>query len=82
MQQMIEAHHGTISIESIEEKGTKVTVNLPIDRVVLENDPNILFVDSEELTEVEPELIEQLKMDGNAVKMESLHTLPEKLGSL
>lgn len=80
MQQMIEAHHGTISIESIEEKGTKVTVNLPIDRVVLENDPNILFVDSEELTEVEPELIEQLKMDGNAVKMESLHTTTGEVG--
>ena len=37
MQQMIEAHRGTILLESTEGKGTKVTVNLPIDRAVLEN---------------------------------------------
>ena len=36
MRQMIEAHQGTILLESVEGKGTKVTVNLPVDRAVLE----------------------------------------------
>lgn len=61
MRQMIEAHHGTILLESVEGKGTKVTVNLPVDRVVLESEPNILFIAPEELPEVEPEVLEQLK---------------------
>lgn len=63
MRQMIEAHHGTILLESVEGKGTKVTVNLPVDRAVLESEPNILFIDPEELPEVEPEVLEQLKAD-------------------
>ena len=63
MRQMIEAHHGTILLESVEGKGTKVTVNLPVDRAVLESEPNILFIDPEELPEVEPEVLDQLKAD-------------------
>ena len=74
MQQMIEAHRGTILLESTEGKGTKVTVNLPIDRAVLENEPNILFIDPEELPELESEVSEQsqseLKVNDNVVKQE------------
>lgn len=62
MQQMVEAHLGTIVLESTAGKGTKVTVNLPVDRAVFENNPNILFTDPEELPEVaetEPESAEE-----------------------
>lgn len=64
MQQMVEAHLGTIILESIEGKGTKIIVNLPADRAVFENNPNIRFIDPEELTEVtEPEAVEPPKQD-------------------
>lgn len=51
MQQMVQLHHGTISLKSTAGEGTKVIVNLPLDKAVLERDMNVSFVDPEELTE-------------------------------
>lgn len=53
MKQIVEMHHGTIQIESSVDKGTKVIVNLPLDRAVLESDPNLSFVEPEEQEESE-----------------------------
>lgn len=61
LRQMVEAHHGTISLENPEGGGTKVTVNLPVDKSVFENDPNIKFVIPEELSEVTLDPVEPLK---------------------
>lgn len=58
MQQMVEMHHGTISLENSQEKGTKVVVNLPLDKSVFDADPNIEFVDPEKITDIEPESVE------------------------
>ena len=53
MKQIVEMHHGTIQIESSVDKGTKVIVNLPLDRAVLESDPNLSVVEPEEQEESE-----------------------------
>lgn len=55
MQQIIKMHHGSIVLESSQEKGTKVTVNLPSERRIFEEDPNISFVDPEKLEEIKEE---------------------------
>lgn len=52
MEQVILFHHGSISLNSEEGTGTEVTVNIPIGKEVLENDPNILFVEEDEPEEV------------------------------
>lgn len=44
MQHIVEMHHGIISLESIEGKGTKVVVSLPLGKAVFENDPNVVLV--------------------------------------
>ena len=63
VQQMVNAHHGMISFESSEGKGTKVTMHLPIDKSVFENDPNVLFVDPKELMEPDTVLVGETELE-------------------
>lgn len=51
MEKIIQLHHGTIMLKSTEREGTEVVVELPVNKEVLQNDPNILFVDPESLDE-------------------------------
>lgn len=61
MQRMLEMHHGTITMENSQKKGTKVTVNFPLDKLALESDPNIEFVEPEKIADVESEVLETLQ---------------------
>lgn len=45
MEKVILLHHGTIDLKSGEEGGTEVTVDIPIGKEALENDPDIIFVE-------------------------------------
>lgn len=47
MEKIIQLHHGAISMKSSEGEGTEVVIELPMDKGVLQDDPNILFVDPE-----------------------------------
>ena len=47
MEKIVQLHHGTIMMKSTEGEGTEVVVELPVDKEVLQDDPNILFVDPE-----------------------------------
>ena len=51
MEKIIQLHHGTIMLKSTEREGTEVVVELPVNKEVLQNDPNILFVAPESLDE-------------------------------
>lgn len=62
VQQIVEAHHGMITLESSKGKGTRVTMHFPADKSVFENDQNISFTDAEELTESAPESTEEQKL--------------------
>lgn len=53
MQRMMEIHHGTISLVDSPGKDAKISVSFPLDRSVLENDPNIEFVAPEENKDIE-----------------------------
>lgn len=44
MERIVQFHHGFMSMKSEEGKGTEITLNIPIGKEILENDPNIVFV--------------------------------------
>lgn len=52
MEKVILFHHGSISLNSEEGQGTEVIVNIPLGKEVLENDPNILFVEEDQPEEI------------------------------
>ncbi len=54
MEKVILYHHGTISLKSEEGEGTEVTIDIPVGKETLENDPNIIFVEEND----EPEEVE------------------------
>lgn len=53
MERIVQSHHGFMTLKSIEEEGTEVTLNIPMEKGLLENDPDIVFVtpDGEEQSE-------------------------------
>lgn len=53
MEQILKLHHGTIAMKSLEGEGTEVVVELPVNKELLEDDPNIIFVDPEQPEEQE-----------------------------
>lgn len=58
MEKVILLHHGTIDLKSGEEGGgTEVTVDIPIGKEALENDPNIIFVEG---TDRQEETVEEI----------------------
>lgn len=61
MQRMVEMHHGTISLADSVEKGAKVIVNFPLNKEIFKDDPNIEFVDPEEVPDVEPKVLETMQ---------------------
>lgn len=71
VQQIVEAHHGMVTLENAAGKGTRVTIHFPADKSVFENDPNILFTDPEKLVEPTPAPVtekpeQELITDGEA----------------
>lgn len=82
VQQMIKAHHGVIALETAEGKGTRVAVHLPTDKAVFENDPEVLFIDPEELTEPveEPveEPVQEWMADGEVEQERSVSVIPSE----
>lgn len=59
MQHIVEMHHGIISLESIEGKGTKVVVSLPLGKTVFENDPNVVFINPDMSKSDMPESLQE-----------------------
>lgn len=53
VQRIVEMHHGSVSLESTQDNGTKCTVNIPLDKTVFENDPNIRIIHPELPSETE-----------------------------
>lgn len=61
MEKIIQLHHGTIIMKSVEGKGTEVVVELPVGKDMLENDDNVLFEDAtheEDTAEEMPAIVE------------------------
>lgn len=44
MKLIVEMHYGKVAIQSSEENGTKVTISLPVDKEIYDNDENVEFV--------------------------------------
>lgn len=68
MQRMMEIHHGTISLVDSPGKDAKISVSFPLDRSVLENDPNIEFVAPEENKDIEFESMEIAQLNSMAAE--------------
>lgn len=49
LNRIVEMLHGTVTLDSDKESGTKFTVNLPIEKKNFEQDPNVEFVEPEQL---------------------------------
>lgn len=70
IKELVVMHHGSISLESENEKGTKVTVNFPIGKKMFEQDPNVTFIVPEELSDLPFETLEASQTKAEAENVE------------
>ena len=76
MRDNIIAHHGDIKIIKDAESGTSVIVYIPIGKDHFENDPNVKFVESEELQPIEIVSVEEKEKQQNKEEKELSSCIP------
>lgn len=82
MERIIESHHGFMCMNSEDGEGTEVVLNIPIDKEVLENDPDIVFMESElgdEPAEKPAEKVEAFCKEEKVVQEKDEQQLPEEV---
>lgn len=84
MKKIIQFHHGTIVMKNREGEGTEVIVELPAEKEVLENDPNILFVEPELQKELKkaPLATEEQRQDVSMLEEVATQVIPEVVPSV
>lgn len=76
MKDNIVAHHGYIKIEQNVENGTSVMICIPMGKEHFENDPNVTFVESEEVKTVKIITAEEKENQNDEEKKVSFATTP------
>ena len=77
-EEIVHRHHGTISIHNDVERGTDITLKLPINKAVFDNNRNVDFVSPEKLDIPEFSTENLIDIKKEEAEDDSLITIPEE----